>query len=223
MTPEPKPPATPTEVEGLIERLRERAARIYRNFWKADGRTIPTCVVPSELLCEAADALTRLTAERDEALKPKRDAMIERSEADWEKLEDAIGTLWGLEPGHVLTKADVDGLRHMDTCHRNDEEVATDAYHRGYEEGLRERGGEELVAREKWLSERETRAATDRAMRKLAEARAQTAEAELARCRVTLENLAGEARRIGPQLPYNAPTASLSAAIEAAEALSTLT
>ena len=81
----------------------------------------------------------------------------------------------------------------IDKCHREDDEAsATDAYHRGREEGPRERGGDELVAREKRLGEREVRAVTDRAMRAFAEARAQAAEAALAsiRGRVGVDGMA---------------------------------
>lgn len=111
------------------------------------------------------------TSAEPSAAIAKRDAMIERTEEDWDKLQDAIGTLWGLEPGHVLTEADVDGLRHMDTCHRNDEEAATDAYNRGWEDGLRKRGGDELVELQKRVDEAGIAKATERAMRKLAERR----------------------------------------------------
>lgn len=124
-----------------------------------------------------------------------RDAMIERSEEDWKKLEDAIGTLWGLQPGHVLTDADVEGLRHMDTCHRDDEEAATDAYNRGWGDGLRKRGGDELVDLQKRVDDASIAKCTERAMRRLAEARIPAIEAlngELLEALKEIKNLKSE-------------------------------
>jgi len=96
--------------------------------------------------------------------------MLNRTEAEWDALQDAIGTLWGLEPGHVLSEDDVAGLRLMDTCHREDEEAATDAYHRGLEDGLRQQGGDALVEAERRATRYLVEKSTERAMRRFAEA-----------------------------------------------------
>lgn len=121
------------------------------------------------------------TEEEMEAVKaiPDRDAMSRRTEAEWEALEDAIMTVYGFNAGHTLTEADIAALALMDRCQRDDNEGATEAYHRGREEGLRERGGDELVS----LTKREEAAflgkMTERAMRAMAEARATSAEAQV--------------------------------------------
>lgn len=108
-----------------------------------------------------------------------RDAMIDRSEAEWDALQDALGTQPGWKVGRVLSEEDIADLALIDKCHREDEEAATDAYNRGWEGGLRERGGEELVAlherHDRMMSEKNT----ERALRKFAEARNDELRAQL--------------------------------------------
>lgn len=101
-----------------------------------------------------------------------RDAMINRSEAEWDALQDAIGTFWGwMKEGHVIRARDVADTVLIDKCQREDEEAATDAYNRGYEHGLRERGGDALVEASKRADEAIIGKATERAMGAIARAR----------------------------------------------------
>ncbi len=97
-----------------------------------------------------------------------RDAMIERTEEEWEALQDAIGTQPGWQVGRVLSEQDIADLRLIDRCHREDDEAATDAYHRGREDGLRERGGDELVELNARCDRYFVEHSTERAMRILA-------------------------------------------------------
>lgn len=106
----------------------------------------------------------------------KRDPMLNRSEEEWKALEEATVQVYGLRAGHTLTEGDVAALALVDRCQREDEESATDAYHRGLENGLRERGGDELVALEKRASEAAIARATESVMRRFAEQRADVAE-----------------------------------------------
>lgn len=128
----------------------------------------------------ALSILARLEAAETEVERlrnPKRDEMIERSEEEWQDFEEGTMLLYSLKPGHVLTEADIKSLTFADDCRRNDDESATDAYHKGREEGLRERGGDELfdltMRHEKAVADK----AVERAMKVFAEARATTAEA----------------------------------------------
>lgn len=116
-----------------------------------------------------------------------RDAMLNRSEKEWEALEGAIVTTYSWRAGHVLTEDDIAALQLVDKCQREDEEAATDCYHRGREEALRERGGDDLVAIHKRISDLEVKAATANTMKLLAESRAKsaTARAEAAEGRGT--------------------------------------
>lgn len=123
-----------------------------------------------------------------------RDAMINRTEAEWDALQDALGTLWGwMKEGHVIRAQDVADFTLIDKCQREDEESATDAYHAGLEEGLRQRGGDELVNAHRRVSEAEIKRATELAMRALATARAD------AYCDI-LEPFARAAEAVNPAL-----------------------
>lgn len=110
------------------------------------------------------------------ATKARRDPMLDRSEEEWEALEEAAMQVYGLRVGQVLTETDVAALNLVDRCHREDDESATDAYHRGLEDGLRKRGGDELVNLEKRMTDAMVARATEKVMRRLAEQRAGVAE-----------------------------------------------
>lgn len=108
---------------------------------------------------------------------PDRDAMARRTEEEWDALEEAIATVYALRAGHTLSTADITALALLDKCHRDDEEGATEAYHRGRDEGLVERGGDELLQ----LVKREEKAfldkLTERTLKVFAQQRATRAEA----------------------------------------------
>lgn len=107
---------------------------------------------------------------------PDRDAMAKRAEEEWERLEEAIVTVYAFRAGHVLTVSDIAAIELVDKCQRDDEESATEAYHRGRAEGLVERGGDELLQ----LVKREEKAVldkiTERMLKFFAEHRATRAE-----------------------------------------------
>jgi choline dehydrogenase-like flavoprotein len=155
------------------------------------------------------DALASITRERDEAReeierlrKPNRDAMANRSEDEWEALEEAVMTVYGLQAGHVLTEDDIAALHLVDQCHREDEDGATEAYNKGREEGLRERGGDELVKLNETIDSLQVQRATERTMKLLAQDRATKAEAERDAMREGLKPFAelAEYYRIGGPL-----------------------
>ncbi|HEY3694107.1 hypothetical protein [Phenylobacterium sp.] len=114
-----------------------------------------------------------------ELLKPKIDEMIDRSEEEWDALEDATMQVYGFKEGRTLSADDIAALSLVDSCHRNDDEAATDAHHRGWLEGLRERGGDELVKLNEVADEASIARATEYALRRLAEVRAEAAASEL--------------------------------------------
>ena len=116
-----------------------------------------------------------------------RDAMLDRSEEEWEALEEATAQVYRLRAGHTLTDDDIAALHLVDRCQREDEESATDAYHRGLETGLRKRGGDELVNLEKRVNDAIISRATEKAMRGLAEQRANAAEFVLSLCLAALQ------------------------------------
>ena len=126
-------------------------------------------------------------------------AKINRSEAEWAALEDATVTVYGFRAGRTLTDDDIAALNLVDTCRREDEESATEAYHNGLEEGLRERGGDELVKLNQRVSEAIVERATEKAMRAFAEQDAEAANdrATSAEARVAvLEGLLREAASV---------------------------
>ena len=176
--------------EGVSEAKRDVADLIGRIIAARDdfkNRDMFGARYLADILAEAADALSseRERAERAERVrgepcKPNRDAMLDRSEEGWDALFDAISTVNGFKVGQVLTEADVAALHLVQKCESDDEEAATDAYHRGHEEGLRKRGGDELVALTKRADEAMVEKATERAMRRFAEVRADRAELLLA-------------------------------------------
>lgn len=110
----------------------------------------------------------------------KRGAWLNRSDEEWDALFDAISTVNGFSVGRVLTDADVAALHLVQKCEGDDEEAATDAYSRGHEDGLRKRGGDELVALTKRADDALIEKHTERTMRRLAESRADRAEFLLA-------------------------------------------
>lgn len=84
---------------------------------------------------------------------------------DFDKLMDAMQTLIQLKPGDVLTEEMIADLHLVDQHNREDQERATDAFHRGYECGL-ERGASADTA--KLIEERDDardEAAVARALR----------------------------------------------------------
>jgi len=58
------------------------------------------------------------------------------SEDNFDRVMDAMQTLMRLEPGHVLTAEEIEGLRLLDKSNREDAERAQDAFNNGYECGL---------------------------------------------------------------------------------------
>jgi hypothetical protein len=150
---------------------------------------------------------TALRAERDELRKPKRDPMLNRSEEEWDALEDATMTVISLQTGvgHVLTEDDVAALRLVDSCQRNDEEAATDAFHRGREEGLRARGGDELLLLDRAADESHIQASVERTMAQLAARRQDEAEAQLAEIQERLDALAWFSGQHALSLEYQEP------------------
>lgn len=67
--------------------------------------------------------------------------MSDPIEDAFDRLMDATQTLIQLQPGDVLTQEMIDDLHLVDSDHRQDFERASEAFHRGYEAGLRRGGG----------------------------------------------------------------------------------
>lgn len=96
----------------------------------------------------------------------RMEALLARSEADWDAIQDAIVTVIGLRAGHTLTEADVDALTRVDAYHREDEESSTDAYIRGLDDGRAEAGGKEVADLLKRIDVLTGRLAAERGLRR---------------------------------------------------------
>lgn len=133
------------------------------------------------------------TEQRERVVAADRDVMINRTEEEWDALFEAISTTYGWKAGHVLTEADIAALALVDKCHREDEETATDCYNRGREEGLRERGGDELVKLNERLDTAMIERATERALKVMAQNALSALQQENERLREALYWALGEA------------------------------
>jgi hypothetical protein len=160
-----------------------------KQFMPSLRHRMATIDAAATLLQSQQARIEELERERAEARKPKRDEMIDRTDEEWEALEDAIMTFISLQSkvGHILTENDVAALQLVDSCQRNDEEAATDAYNRGYKDGLRDRGGDELVRLVEAADASRIEAATERTMCRLANRRSDEFEASLSEARERLE------------------------------------
>lgn len=96
------------------------------------------------------------------------EVLLQRSEEEWEAIQDAIATVITLmqSPGHTLTQADCDALQLADRSTREDEESAIDAFIRGEDFGRRQAAGAEVADLLKRVDVLETRLATQRALTK---------------------------------------------------------
>lgn len=92
-------------------------------------------------------------------------------EKHWDDQFDAISTVYGLRPGHVLTQEDFDAIQKFDADYRENEETATAAFHRGYMQGLREGGSADIEEMREKLDKQFCEHGVDKAMRRLAERR----------------------------------------------------
>lgn len=93
---------------------------------------------------------------------------------DFEAEMAAISTVYGFRPGRVLTQEDWDALQLYEKVNRRDEGRATDAFHDGYMQGLREGGSADIEEMRKRMDDQFCRHGVDKAMRKLAEDRCDT-------------------------------------------------
>ena len=59
---------------------------------------------------------------------------------------DADQLVMGLEPGHVLTEEDRDAITLVIEWMRTSDELATDAYSRGFQDGRADAGGKKMAA-----------------------------------------------------------------------------
>jgi hypothetical protein len=94
------------------------------------------------------------------------------SDESFDELMDDMQVLYAMRAGHVVSQDDIDALNRLDAHYRSEEERATDAYHRGWTDGLRKSGGERLVEAEELASERWAEASAQKVMRGFAEQRA---------------------------------------------------
>lgn len=93
------------------------------------------------------------------------------SEEEFEREMAAISTVYGLRPGRTLTQEDFDAIQLYDKVQRRDEQRATDAFHDGYMQGLREGGSADIEEMRRKLDDQFCRHGVDMMMRKLAEDR----------------------------------------------------
>lgn len=90
------------------------------------------------------------------------------SEIDFEAIMDAISRVYSLREGHTLTLQDYEAIQTFDQASREDQERAADAFHRGYEQGLREGGTAEVADLKKQISDLSTNLASARALQTIA-------------------------------------------------------
>lgn len=91
------------------------------------------------------------------------------SDEAFDRLMDDLQVILGAKAGQTLTQADVDALQRLEQHWSEDGERATDAYARGYRDGLRNSGGEALVEAVERADRHWSEASTQRVMRKLDE------------------------------------------------------
>ena len=94
-------------------------------------------------------------------------------EAHWDDKFAAISRVYSLRPGHTLTQDDFDAIQKFDADFRENEQTATDAFHAGYMQGLREGGSADIEKMQQRLSVRLVEHSVDKALRGFAETRLQ--------------------------------------------------
>lgn len=72
--------------------------------------------------------------------------LLDRTDEEWEAIQDATMTVYSLRAGHTLTQADVDAISLYDKDTRHNEEGAIEAYHRGVADGRQEAAGTDMAA-----------------------------------------------------------------------------
>lgn len=97
--------------------------------------------------------------------------MKHATEDAFDRLMDDMQVLYAMRAGHVVSQDDIDALNRLDSHWRSEEERATDAYHRGWTDGLRQGGGESAVAADARADEAWIESASQKMMRALAEQR----------------------------------------------------
>ena len=88
-----------------------------------------------------------------------------------DRREDAIATVYSLRPGHTLTQADCEAIQLWEEVNREEDNRATDVFHRGYTQGLRECGSADIEKMKERLDDRGNLLAVEKAMRRFAEDR----------------------------------------------------
>lgn len=94
------------------------------------------------------------------------------SEEAFERLMDDLQVIYSAKAGQTLTQDDVDALNRLDTHWRDEEEKATDAYHRGWKDALASAGQADFARMDEKVSEATVNASVERAMASMARTQA---------------------------------------------------
>jgi len=86
-------------------------------------------------------------------------------------LMGSISRVYSLRVGHTLTQDDFDAIQHFDKHFRTQDDNATDAFHLGYTQGLREGGSADIEQMQARLVGKQGELAVEKAMRHFAEKR----------------------------------------------------
>jgi len=92
-----------------------------------------------------------------------------QEKSQFDKEMDAMSTVYALRPGHVLTQADYEAIQLFDKVCRDQQELANQAFHRGYKDAIRHYKGVEFSSLVDQIDSMKNDIAAARLMRRLAE------------------------------------------------------
>lgn len=90
----------------------------------------------------------------------------------FDRVMDAVATVYGFKAGRVLTEDDVEAVQLFDTQAREDGETALDAFSKGYRAGQISAGGKDVAAVLDQMADQSVKHAADRAILMLGKQRA---------------------------------------------------
>lgn len=93
------------------------------------------------------------------------DLAAPQTDAEFEAVMHAISTVYSLRAGMVLTDQHYEAIQAFDRHARRDEERATEAFHRGYHQGLAEGGGADVSTLTNKLHDMRTELTVQRGLR----------------------------------------------------------
>ena len=90
-----------------------------------------------------------------------------QTDAEFEAEMDAVSTVYSLHPPMVLTDAQYQAIQAFDASSRRDQERATEAFHRGYQDGLVRGAGSDVAALTNKADDARMALTVEKALRKM--------------------------------------------------------